>query len=168
MKDFWENFGRIRNHKRTLIIFSIGLFGTLLPLIFGGLLSAGLGKWPGIAHFWEKGDFYIYSAAFASQAVGFFVLMLIDKEQKVSRYVLVILTFLALLVLVFSSIFYSSVFTSDLMKVSSLTAPFLTVTSVILLLLAAAFFYASSYLGEASIDVKQIDDDAVKEMTGKI
>lgn len=156
------------NNSAAIASFLVATIGGLMPLWLTACLLWFFGIWQGFIFFWLDGEFYLYSAAFSTQAIYLLLNYIIKYNDKKNVTVIIMLA-VSSLILIFSTFFYAAAITSslteDLLKPNDLA---LAVTSLILLLASLLLVFGGEFYHGRVIDVQKISNDKADELEKEI
>lgn len=150
------------------VSFAVAIVGAMMPIWLGALLLFGYNQWKGWSIFWEGGEFYLYSAAFSTQAIYLLLNYIITTGDRKNWKAILLIAF-SIFVMLVSAALYSSAVTSSITSEASLNQNFLTLSSMILLVMSLLFvFGAEVYNGKKAPDVAEEYADDVEKMKGEL
>ena len=157
----------VKQNATAIVSFTVAVLGAMIPIWLGALFLIGYGKWQGWSFFWQGGEFYIYSAAFSTQALYLLLNYIITSSDKKNPKVLALFALSAIVMFV-SGALYGSTITSEIISGQNFNPGFLTITSIILLALSLFFVYGAEVFNAKSPDVVSEVTDDIEEMKASI
>lgn len=140
-KTIWENI-RWEVHKNTLTFVLLVIVGGTAPLWIGLLVTASWNNGPDFTHFLQKGELYLFSAAFYTHAIY----LLFEHKKKNYDFMAVTGWFSGLFLLISAVIYGNMITPAEILNSDSrLNIHFIFISSIICFAFSVIALYIGMY-----------------------